>query len=240
VSEGNTLTISGTGALTIDETAYKYAGIGVSDQGNCGTVTITGGVINIQGGSNAYGIGTAGSSSARCGDITITGGQVTVTAGNFSGDRYYAIGGLYGYGSLTLDWTNTTDYIILNNGCYGLASFSLVDGKELYIEAENGGNNLIATWARIEKRDKGLTLKPLTDQFNRNIEVSSINDFPQKYAYTGEAFDVNYIVKDVLGTTLTKGTDYTETLSPATVQIWRRIRSLPQSTINRRERSMVK
>ena len=145
VSEGNTLTISGTGALTIDETAYKYAGIGVSDQGNCGTVTITGGVINIQGGSNAYGIGTAGSSSARCGDITITGGQVTVTAGNFSGDRYYAIGGLYGYGSLTLDWTNTTDYIILNNGCYGLASFSLVDGKELYIEAENGGNNLIAT-----------------------------------------------------------------------------------------------
>lgn len=218
VSEGNSLTISGTGALTIDDTAYKYAGIGVSDQDNCGTVTITGGVINIQGGANAYGIGTAGSSSARCGDITITGGQVTVTAGNYSGDRYYAIGGLYGYGTLTLGWTNTTDYIVLNNGCYGLASFSLVDGKELYIEAENGGNNLIATWSRINRRDKGFTLKPLTDQFNRNIEVSAINDFPQKYAYTGEAFDVNYVVKDVLGTTLTKGTDYTETLSPATVK----------------------
>jgi hypothetical protein len=222
VSEGNTLTISGTGALTIDETAYKYAGIGVSDQDNCGTVNITGGVINIQVGKNAYGIGTAANSSARCGDITITGGQVTVTSGSASSsasdDRYYAIGGSYGYGSLTLGWTNTTDYIVLNSGCNGLASFSLVDGRELYIEAENGGKNLLATWDRINRRDKGFTLKPLTDQFNRNIEVSSINDFPQKYAYTGEAFDVNYIVKDVLGTTLTKGTDYTETFSPSTVK----------------------
>ena len=212
VSEGNTLTISGTGALTIDNVDSWYAGIGIYS-GTCGTINITGGIINVKGGDGACGIGgTTG--NAKCGDITISGGQVTATGGSYNQKTYYAIGGSSTNGSLTIGWTNTTDYIHLKNGCLRISTYSFINGKELYIDE----NKCLATGNNLDAHQQEMTLKPLVSPLPRNLAFSSTDKLPEKYAYTGEAFDINYDIKDIHGTLLTKGTDYTTAVSPTTIQ----------------------
>ena len=112
VSEGNSLTINGPGALTIDGCDDMKSGIGAVKVGTIiinggtinvtggkrsaalggdyentvgGTIIINGGVVNATGGLNAAGIGggeTFNSSRGVCGEIAIYGGQVTVKGGD--------------------------------------------------------------------------------------------------------------------------------------------------------------
>ena len=112
VSEGNSLTINGPGALTIDGCDEKKSGIGAVKVGTIiinggtinvtggyraaalggdyentvgGTIIINGGVVNATGGTHGAGIGggeTYNSSKGVCGEIAIYGGQVTVRGGS--------------------------------------------------------------------------------------------------------------------------------------------------------------
>ena len=51
----------------------------------------------------------------------------------------------------------------------------------------------------------------------KNLATATISG-SRYYLYTGDNIDINYTVTAADGTVLTKGTDYTETLSPSTVQ----------------------
>ena len=90
VPEGKTLTIRGTGSLTVTG-GSGGAGIGGNNEGSCGSIVISGGTITATGGSHGAGIGLGYSSGCEFGDITISGGTVTATG---SGDAP-GIGGPY-------------------------------------------------------------------------------------------------------------------------------------------------
>ena len=85
VPENKTLTIRGTGSLTVTG-GSGGAGIGGNNGGNCGSIVISGGTITATGGSGGAGIGLGYSSDCEFGDITISGGTVTATgSGNAPG-----------------------------------------------------------------------------------------------------------------------------------------------------------
>lgn len=85
VPAGKTLTIQGSGSLTVSGLNYA-AGIGGGHTLPCGNIEITGGTISSTAGgdqSNGAGIGSGYNSS--CGTITISGGDITATAGSGNG-----------------------------------------------------------------------------------------------------------------------------------------------------------
>ena len=81
VSEGNSLTITGTGTLYIELPEEGNAGIGGNEDENCGEVIIEGGTIAAQCGFGAAGIGggKAETAGGNGGTITINGGVVWAT-----------------------------------------------------------------------------------------------------------------------------------------------------------------
>ena len=83
----------------------RYAGIGPAKNNNCGNISIYGGILDVHGGSNGAGIGSAlGSSTAgagQCGDITIYGGVVTAVGGNTAAG--IGAGFVYGCGAITIN-----------------------------------------------------------------------------------------------------------------------------------------
>ena len=109
VSKGNSLTINGPGALTIDGCDKNKSGIGAFE---VGIITINGGTINVRGGANGAGIGGDEHNEVG-GTIIINGGVVTAQgAGSAAG-----IGG--GCGDYTTDghssWGRCGN-IIINGG----------------------------------------------------------------------------------------------------------------------------
>ena len=90
--EGSTLTIDGTGKLTIDSEGYNGAGIGGNISEACGSIVINNGTIVAKGGNGAtIGSGSQGS----CQDITIKGGTVnaeTIIDNSSGGSPGAAIG----------------------------------------------------------------------------------------------------------------------------------------------------
>lgn len=91
-NENANIIINGQGSLIIrnpfDDT--YGAGIGSNSNCTCGNITILNGTLDIEGNSNAAGIGS-GSWLSSCGDITISGGTVTaISKGNW--EWAYAIG----------------------------------------------------------------------------------------------------------------------------------------------------
>lgn len=87
VPSGKTLTINGTGALTVSPNtsgagmSATGAGIGGGVGLACGNIVIAGGTITASTASSAAAIGSGGNSAGTqtCGNITITGGTVTAT-----------------------------------------------------------------------------------------------------------------------------------------------------------------
>ena len=94
VPEGKTLTIRGTGSLTVTGGSGGGAGIGGNNEGNCGSIVISGGTITATGGSGGAGIGLGFSSGCEFGDITISGGTVTAKGG--SGGAGIGLGASWG------------------------------------------------------------------------------------------------------------------------------------------------
>jgi len=88
VPENKTLTITGSGSLTVKGKSYA-AGIGggaANSNKNCGNIVIKGGNITATGGSYAAGIGTgrANNASVAGGNIEINGGTINATGGSNS------------------------------------------------------------------------------------------------------------------------------------------------------------
>lgn len=78
---GKTLTIEGTGSLTVSSNGTA-PGIGSGSEVNGGNIHIKSGIITATGGGSNPGIGAG--NSATCGTITISGGNVTAIGGNNS------------------------------------------------------------------------------------------------------------------------------------------------------------
>ena len=113
VPKGKTLTIRGTGSLTVTGGSGGGAGIGGNATGdaNCGSIVISGGTITATGGSHGAGIGLGYSSGCEFGDITISGGTVTATGC----DEAPGIGGPYAYfQNITI--TNDVTKVTVNKG----------------------------------------------------------------------------------------------------------------------------
>ena len=79
LSEGNSLTIEGPGALVIEGCDYGKSGIGAQF---LGSITINGGTINVKGGGAGAGIGSD-SEPGSGGTITINGGIINATGGTY-------------------------------------------------------------------------------------------------------------------------------------------------------------
>lgn len=92
--EGSTLTIDGTGKLTLDSEGYAGAGIGGSMNEACGNIVLNNGTVVAKGGSGAA-IGS--SFQGSCQDITIKGGTVNAETiiDNSTGAPGAAIGSGY-------------------------------------------------------------------------------------------------------------------------------------------------
>lgn len=87
LSQGNSLTINGPGALTINDCDQDKSGIGAA---SVGTLVINGGTINVTGGQ--YGAGIGGDiHNSNGGNIYINGGIINVTGGRYGA----GIGGGY-------------------------------------------------------------------------------------------------------------------------------------------------
>ena len=179
LSSGNKLTINGTGALTINGCddnnsgigAYSVgtlvvnggtinvtggeggAGIGGSVHNNTGgTIIINGGVVNVTGGEDGAGIGGGANDwrgeYGKCGDIIINGGQVTVRGGSDASGIGPGCDGTAS-GTLTLDWTNPTDFVYSNT--YSMPSITfvkdfLLSGTDTKATSSNMGGQKIVPY----------------------------------------------------------------------------------------------
>ena len=157
VPEGNTLTIRGTGLLTVTGGSGGGAGIGGNATGdaNCGSIVISGGTITATGGSGGAGIGLGYSSGCEFGDITISGGTVTATGC----DEAPGIGGPNAYfQNITI--TNDVTQVTVNKGSgstYSIGTSESDDmeycgaitiGGTVYLNEgyfENGGDSYLQT-----------------------------------------------------------------------------------------------
>lgn len=137
VPENKTLTIMGSGSLTVQGKSYA-AGIGggaANSNKNCGNIVIKGGNITATGGSYAAGIGTgrANNASVAGGNIEINGGTIYATGGSSSA----AIGTGYVNNSGS---SNTCGTITINGGSVtatgGNAAAGIGTGS-----ANNSGSN---------------------------------------------------------------------------------------------------
>ena len=144
MTEYGCITING-GTITARGGMYA-AGIGGGKSNinrHQSSITINGGVVTAIGGDGGAGIGggyrePTGNDYGLSGDIIINGGQVTATGGMFI-TRVQAPGIGRGYratgncGTLTLGWTNATDFIAVNGG-YDEFNIRFVEGKEFVFE----------------------------------------------------------------------------------------------------------
>ncbi len=179
LSSGNKLTINGTGALTINGCDDNNSGIGAYNVGTLvidggtlnvtggesgagiggsvhnntgGTIIINGGVVNVTGGEDGAGIGGGANDwqgeYGKCGDIIINGGNVTVTGGSDAPGIGPGCDGTAS-GTLTLDWTNPTDFIYSNT--YSMPSITfgkdfLLSGTDTKATSSNMGGQKIVPY----------------------------------------------------------------------------------------------
>jgi len=236
LSNGNQLTIDGTGTLTSNGNAQSKSGIGAYDagtliinggvinakggpyaagiggdehNGNGGRIIINGGVVNATGGSYGAGIGGGqdswGGNYGQCGNVTINGGQVTATGGNSAPGIGPGCDADYYSGTVTLGWTNTTDFIYASSYSDKISTLTFADGKHFVLD----GTTTVATTLNIG----GKTIVPLSDEMGKDLTYAVITGVETSYNYTGSAISIVPVVKDANNNTLTLDTDYTLALT---------------------------
>ena len=87
---------------------------------------------------------------------------------------------------------------------------SFANGKEFLIS----GANIMANTSNITS---GCKIIPKTAAMDNNLAYATVSGIDETYYYTGNEIALNYTVTDIYSKTLTKGTDYTETVSPSPV-----------------------
>ena len=191
-------------------------GYGNYDRGNS-IIEIKGGIVNATGGTCAAGIGAGQSSSpgtsgdryaGKPGQIFITGGQVTARGGGNT-DKGSGIGGGYNFGdygrtgTLTLGWTNETDFIN-TDGIRGFSksdenNISFVDGKRFRF---NETNTLVTS------SNLSLYSNYLVPADEHDIALCKFKTKGWYSLYTGANTTIPCTVTTFLGNVLTEGVDY--------------------------------
>ena len=105
---------------------------------------------------------------------------------------------------------NTTSSLTIDN-CYYKQTFGAAQGTLTSATDEDLLSLLGSGW-----EVKNGTVVPIMDA--KNLTTATVSGIKDSYSYTGSAIDINYTVTALDGTTLTKGTHFTETISPATVK----------------------
>ncbi len=177
---------------TVTATGGRFgAGIGGGATTNVSSITITGGVVVANGGQYAAAIGGGGADldqgqtgeRGNCGTLVITGGQVTANAGQY-GVGIGNGGTCTTSGTITLGWTDKTDFIKATNY---KGPVSVVDGKVL----TDGTNDYYGTLTDEQKSAAaGKTLTPGMDSLNSvtiddGIEHGTVTT-DKKYAKEGD------------------------------------------------------
>ncbi|MBQ3665548.1 MAG: fibronectin type III domain-containing protein [Lachnospiraceae bacterium] len=190
---------------TINARGGSYAaGIGGSKNTcNGGTIIINGGIVNATGGYEGSGIGGGyddkNGNYGQCGNIIINGGQITARGGSYA----FGIGTGYGNGSnqysgsLTLGWTNESDFIDSNS--YRVQSIQFAEGKSFVAEG-----NIVDT-----SNLGGKKLLPLTESSRVDVKYASVTGIEASYLFTDEEIPLVYTVTAADGTVLTENEDYT-------------------------------
>ncbi len=129
VSEGNSLTISGTGTLVINNTDAYCAGIGGGNCESAGDIVIQGGDITALGGS--YGAGIGGGRNGSAGIVTISGGTVNTTGGAYGagiGGGDTGLGGTVTISGGTVKATGNNGSAGIGGGDYGHGGTVTISG----------------------------------------------------------------------------------------------------------------
>lgn len=162
VPEGKTLTIRGTGSLTVTGGSGGGAGIGGNaTDANCGSIVISGGTITATGGTGGAGIGLGNSSGRVFGDITISGGTVTATGR----DQAPGIGGPYAYfQNITI--TDGVTKVTVNKGSSSTYSIGTSESNDMeYCGAITIGGKVYLNGGNFENDgDSYLQTSPLVYQ----------------------------------------------------------------------------
>ena len=144
VPENKTLTITGSGSLTVQGKSYA-AGIGggaANSNKNCGNIVISGGTVEATGGGNGAGIGTgrANNASVAGGNIEINGGTIIATGGSNSA----AIGTGHANGSSS---SNTCGAITISTGVTSVTATKGISSPNIIGKgyAQGGGTQTCGT-----------------------------------------------------------------------------------------------
>ncbi len=180
---GGEITISG-GNVTAKGYTIGIGSGGVSENGQTGSISITGGVINASSTYHHVGIGGSG------GTISISGGQVmSELIGAKEGSE----------GVINLSWTESADFIQASSYA---GSIQFASGKRFYYD----NTTEFATAAGLYKQNKKIVSAQAD---NKYLDFSEIR-MPRYYVTTvGTSVNVSYEVYDYNGNKLTKDTDYT-------------------------------
>ena len=200
---GHIIINSGT---VIAQGGYCAAGIGGGNKSTAGSNTIieiNGGMVSATGGMEGAGIGGGNNSYnggyGAPGVIIINGGQVTARGGSSGSGIGRGYRSTVTSGSLSLSWTNTTDYIDVDS--YNISNISISKPFVIF-----GDETTEATVDNIG----GKKIIPLNDiSLFAYATVSGLQD---SYLYSGTAVSLDYSVKNFNNEPLIEGTDYSTEL----------------------------
>ena len=112
-------------------------------------------------------------------------------------------------GSATFNRSNSSNTTL--NNCYYKTAYGDVQGTQTSVTGSALQPLLGSGW-----QVSGNSVVPIMD--GNNLGTATISGINSYYLYTGSAIAIDYTVTAADGTALTKGTHYTETISPATVR----------------------
>ncbi len=221
VPAGAALNISGTGALVIEggsDYGYYYrnkAGIGSNDEGEaCGTVIINGGTITVTGGESAAGIG--GSYCGAGGTVTISGGTVNATGGKWGagiGGGQAGKGGTVTITGGTVTANGGEEAAGIGGGLFSEDNGSLTLGGSQLVYGGGDPNPTTILNNYSTDRPRYMIVKTFSSAEMHDLANATVNGVKSFYKHTGAAIDIACTVTMPNGTSLTKGTDYTETVT---------------------------
>ena len=243
VAKDQSLTITGTGSLSITDTEDGNAGIGgtkLSDNNTVdkhGHIIINGGTINVKAGYIAAAIGGSNKGDNSVGgSITINGGNITATnsstgpaIGCGAENNYAKCGTITINGGCITATGSHTNYggfhaepgssAILTLGWTNTTDFVQASNyKNLNIVFAEGKDWVIDgpnIRATPESIVSGCKIIPKTEAMESSIAYTTISGIKNSYNYSGNAIPLVYTVTDVNNNLLTEGTHYTSELKLA-------------------------
>ncbi len=179
------------GKVVVTKAYSGNAGIGSTNQGKCGNITINGGEFIVHGGLNAAGIG--GGADSECGTITVNGGKVFVISGD--------LGAGIGSGNKKEGkYTPTCKGVVINGGAISAVS----NGGGKNIGAGVDSDNVTVTFADGVYVNNDYTVTYINIEPFPETEASCVaghknyfkNRVNGKY-YTSEMLEPDSLIEDI-------------------------------------------